>query len=166
MNTCASSSYPSPATTVTALGGKTLDELSAILSEDLSHLFDDKGVDPNLYAKSVEFNDPITKYDSIQGYLFNIKFLKLFFRPEFYLLDMRKTGPAELTSRWAMVMYFPSFIKAFWSPVLKFTGESIYEFDQEGKIKSHIDTWDSVCAMHTYSSSPLSTRPHLKHALL
>jgi hypothetical protein len=44
-------------------------------------------------------------------YLFNIGFLKAFFNPEFYLLDLRRTGPWELTSRWAMVMYFPSLVK-------------------------------------------------------
>lgn len=65
-----SSTGPSSSSTALLLGGKTLDDLSRILSADLSHLFDDKGVDPSLYAAAVEFRDPITKYDSVDGCAF------------------------------------------------------------------------------------------------
>lgn len=49
----------------------------------------------------VVFEDPITYYSSIQGYLFNIAFLKKVFQPTFVLHDVRRTGPLELTTRWA-----------------------------------------------------------------
>lgn len=55
------------------------------LYEDLPHLFDDQGIDRTAYDESVKFRDPITKYDSISGYLFNIALLKNLFRPEFFL---------------------------------------------------------------------------------
>jgi hypothetical protein len=46
------------------------------LREDLSHLFDDRGIDASAYDSVVEFRDPITNYSSLQGYLFNIQMLR------------------------------------------------------------------------------------------
>lgn len=77
----------------------------------------------------MNFRDPITKYSSIGGYLFNISFLKTAFRPEFYLYDIRQTGPSELTSRWCMRMFPPSPLPTLWRPTMTFTGESIYGID-------------------------------------
>ena len=62
-----------------------VDKLVGFLYEDLPHLFDDQGIDPTAYDESVKFRDPITKHDSIAGYLFNISLLKNVFRPEFFL---------------------------------------------------------------------------------
>ncbi|KAI8464718.1 MAG: SOUL-domain-containing protein [Monoraphidium minutum] len=119
------------------------------LKEDLSHLFDDKGVDPDGYDTRVEFLDPITKYSSVQGYLFNIKFLKLAFTPQFTLHDLRVTGSSEITTRWTMVMRFNPAralgLAKFWDPEITFTGTSRYGFNPaNGKINRHIDTWDSI----------------------
>ena len=55
------------------------------LYDDLPHLFDDQGIDRTAYDEQVMFRDPITKHDSISGYLFNISLLKLLFRPDFFL---------------------------------------------------------------------------------
>lgn len=38
-----------------------------ILREDLTHLFDDKGIDESLYDERVVFEDPITSYGSVKG---------------------------------------------------------------------------------------------------
>jgi len=46
------------------------------LKNDLAHLFDNRGIDANMYDERVEFRDPITQYDSIGGYMFNIQMLK------------------------------------------------------------------------------------------
>lgn len=46
------------------------------MREDLSHLFDGKGIDASAYDDVVEFRDPITNYNSLSGYLFNIQMLK------------------------------------------------------------------------------------------
>eukprot|EP00983_Pelagomonas_calceolata_P012734 407557-Pelagomonas_calceolata.AAC.2 len=46
------------------------------LKEDLKHLFDGKGIDASAYDDVVEFRDPITNYNSLSGYLFNIQMLK------------------------------------------------------------------------------------------
>ncbi|KNA02793.1 hypothetical protein SOVF_215320, partial [Spinacia oleracea] len=55
------------------------------LYEDLPHLFDDQGIDRTAYDKRVMFRDPITKHDTISGYLLNIVLLKQLFRPDFQL---------------------------------------------------------------------------------
>ena len=39
----------------------------AFLREELPHLFDDRGIDASKYDERVQFEDPITKYSSIQG---------------------------------------------------------------------------------------------------
>jgi hypothetical protein len=48
-----------------------------------------QGIDPDSYAPVVDFRDPITRYTSIQGYLFNIQFLRRAFDPLFVLHDLR-----------------------------------------------------------------------------
>ncbi|KAK9697767.1 hypothetical protein RND81_08G060100 [Saponaria officinalis] len=60
-------------------------KLVEFLYEDLPHLFDDQGINQTAYDERVRFRDPITKHDTISGYLFNISFLKLIFRPHFLL---------------------------------------------------------------------------------
>jgi hypothetical protein len=37
------------------------------LKEDLTHLFDDQGIDPSQYDDVVEFRDPITSYNDARG---------------------------------------------------------------------------------------------------
>ena len=62
-----------------------VERLVDFLYEDLPHLFDDQGIDRTAYDEQVKFRDPITKHDSISGYLFNIALLKNIFRPQFFL---------------------------------------------------------------------------------
>ena len=60
-------------------------QLVEFLYDDLPHLFDDQGIDTSAYDERVIFRDPITKHDSLSGYLFNISLLKTLFRPLFQL---------------------------------------------------------------------------------
>ena len=46
-----------------------MQDMIAFLREDLLHLFDEVGIDASKYDDRVEFEDPITKYDSIKGEL-------------------------------------------------------------------------------------------------
>ena len=62
-----------------------VERLVGFLYDDLPHLFDDQGIDRTAYDEVVKFRDPITKHDTISGYLFNITLLKTLFRPEFQL---------------------------------------------------------------------------------
>jgi hypothetical protein len=44
-----------------------MQEKMDFLREDLTHLFDDQGIDQSAYDDVVEFIDPITKYGSAKG---------------------------------------------------------------------------------------------------
>ncbi|KAK8949002.1 hypothetical protein KSP39_PZI006006 [Platanthera zijinensis] len=46
-----------------------------------------------MYDFAIRFHDPITKYDNIDGYLFNIRLLKLLFSPDLQLYHMLKVMP-------------------------------------------------------------------------
>eukprot|EP00262_Sarcandra_glabra_P015723 TRINITY_DN490_c1_g1_i2.p1 TRINITY_DN490_c1_g1~~TRINITY_DN490_c1_g1_i2.p1 ORF type:complete len:260 (-),score=22.64 TRINITY_DN490_c1_g1_i2:572-1351(-) len=112
------------------------------LYKDLPHLFDEQGIDRTMYDERVKFRDPITKHDTIGGYLFNIGLLKLIFRPDFQLHNVKQTGPYEITTRWTMVMRF---LPLPWKPELVFTGISIMGINPNTqKFCSHLDVWDSI----------------------
>ncbi|TYK11984.1 SOUL heme-binding family protein isoform 1 [Cucumis melo var. makuwa] len=126
------------------------------LYEDLSHLFDEQGIDRTAYDEQVRFRDPITKHDTISGYLFNISLLREIFRPEFFLHWVKQVlffanflnvmnplqRPYEITTRWTMIMKFALLP---WKPELIFTGTSIMGINPEtGKFCSHVDLWDSI----------------------
>jgi len=127
------------------LTGETLQKLKQDLTEDLSHLFDDVGIDPKLYAEDVVFTDPLSKYESFTGYNFNIQMLKNVFKPKYTMHSIEKTNDFEITTRWTMKMYLPSF-PFLWNPELTFTGRSIMEMDRRfpHKCVKHVDTWDSI----------------------
>lgn len=67
-----------------------VERLVDFLYEDLPHLFDDQGIDRTAYDERVKFRDPISKHDTVSGYLFNIAMLKLLFRPHFQLHWVKK----------------------------------------------------------------------------
>ncbi|KAG9149136.1 hypothetical protein Leryth_010723 [Lithospermum erythrorhizon] len=95
-------------------------------------------IGPHMYLE----RDPITKHDTISGYLFNIAMLKRLFRPDFQLHWVKQTGPYELTTRWTMVM---TFMLLPWKPELIFTGTSEMGVNPEtNKFCSHVDYWDSI----------------------
>ncbi|KAL6753919.1 SOUL heme-binding protein-domain-containing protein [Haematococcus lacustris] len=126
-----------------------LEERMAFLRADLPHLFDNQGIDASAYDSVVDFRDPITRYTSLQGYLFNIAFLKRVFQPTFQLHDIRPAGDSAVISRWTMAMDFlPARLlptERWWAPQLIFTGTSTYHFNpRNAKIDKHIDTWDSI----------------------
>ncbi|GJP54920.1 hypothetical protein CLOM_g13933 [Closterium sp. NIES-68] len=94
------------------------------------------------FADKVEFEDPITRYDTLAGYLFNIQMLRYLFHPVFILQDTYQSGPAEITTRWTMKMYFWLLP---WRPEVVFTGLSIYGIDPRSQLfVSHRDVWDSI----------------------
>lgn len=141
---------------VTRQPDHTMSDLIEFLKEDLTHLFDEQGIDQSKYDPKVVFEDPITKHTSLQGYLFNIAFLRTVFAPNFTLLDIKKTAPFEITTRWSMLMY-PTFIRVpaiqkIWNPSLAFTGTSIMKVDpQTGLFISHKDTWDAIQNQNFFS---------------
>ncbi|XP_057968800.1 uncharacterized protein LOC131158159 isoform X3 [Malania oleifera] len=120
--------------------------LVGFLYEDLPHLFDDQGIDRTAYDERVKFRDPITKHDTISGYLFNIALLRKIFGPDFQLHWVKQVWfvhwPYEITTRWTMVMRF---ILLPWKPELVFTGTSVMGINPDTeKFCSHVDFWDSI----------------------
>ncbi|GLT28945.1 hypothetical protein SLA2020_038450 [Shorea laevis] len=119
-----------------------MEGLVGFLYDDLPHLFDEQGIDRTAYDERVLFRDPITKHDTISGYLFNIALLKVLFRPQFHLHWVKQTGPYKITTRWTMIM---KFILLPWKPELVFTGTSVMGVNpKNGKFCSHVDYWDSI----------------------
>lgn len=51
------------------------------------------------YSDDMKFQDPLSKFGNLQGYLFNISALGSLFRPNLVLNDVRRTGdvtPADM----------------------------------------------------------------------
>ncbi|KAG6552097.1 hypothetical protein Mapa_006406 [Marchantia paleacea] len=125
-----------------AMDSPKMKELMAFLEKDLPHLFDEQGIDKSMYDEKVDFVDPITKYNSLGGYLFNIQMLRRLFEPIFELHSLKQTGPTEITTRWTMTMT-PVLLP--WRPQLIFTGTSVMTVNPEtGRFNSHVDFWDSI----------------------
>ena len=126
----------------------------AFLEADLPHLFDGVGIDAAAYAPAVAFTDPITRYSSLAGYLFNIAALKRVFSPSFTLLGARQTGPRQVTTRWAMEMVAAPLkpLLGARAPALAFTGTSVMGFDTAGRVASHADTWDAITNQAYFSA--------------
>ncbi|XP_071689298.1 uncharacterized protein [Rutidosis leptorrhynchoides] len=112
------------------------------LHEDLPHVFDDRGLDWTAYEKDIKFQDPVTKHDNINGYLFYISMLKLLFSSILHIHWIKQTGTYEITTRWTAEMKYQGLP---WKPLLVVTGTSVMVINPEnGKFCSHVDYWDSV----------------------
>nr|XP_043626077.1 uncharacterized protein LOC122597564 [Erigeron canadensis] len=120
-----------------------VERLMNILHQDLLHVFDDDHIfDLMVYDKNIKFQDPITKFDNIIGYLFYIDMLKLVFTPNVHIHWIKQTGSYEITTRWAVEMTI-SFLP--WKPSLVITGTSVIGINPtNGKFCSHVDYWDSI----------------------
>jgi hypothetical protein len=136
----AASADPSP-TAASKLEGAAAEAYMATLAEDLTHLFDDRGIDRSLYEPTVRFEDPLTKYDDIEGYLFNIAMLRRVFDPTYTMHAIALTGDWEVSTRWTMDMSLP----LPWRPSLTFTGTSVMGIDPATmRVATHFDTWDAI----------------------
>ncbi|GBG83837.1 hypothetical protein CBR_g37636 [Chara braunii] len=126
-----------------------VEELIEFLKEDSKHLFDDQGIDRSRYEESISFVDPITRYSSLSGYLFNIAVLRRLFNPDLVVLGFGQTDEWEITARWTMKM---TFALLPWRPVVVFTGRSIYNINPvSGKFCGHRDVWDSISNQEYFS---------------
>ena len=126
------------------LEGEALESYTKKMAEDLTHLFDETGIDRELYESDVSFEDPLTKYDNIDGYLFNINMLKNVFTPVYTMHTIEQTGDWELSTRWTMEMNLPP-VPFVWRPKLTFTGTSVMGINPATmKVRTHFDTWDAI----------------------
>lgn len=140
----AAASSSSTSSSPARLEGEALEAYMARMAEDLTHLFDEQGIDRDLYESDVSFEDPLTKYDNIDGYLFNIGMLKNVFTPTYTMHAIEQTGDWELSTRWTMEMNLPEF-PFVWRPKLTFTGTSVMGINPATmKVRTHFDTWDAI----------------------
>jgi hypothetical protein len=144
-----------------------MEEMQQFLWKDLVHLFDEQGIDKSMYDQKVEFRDPITKYDSLNGYLTNIAVLRTIFRPIFDLHSVKQVRSVVFLLLFSVglpscydlkndlggfesVQTGPyeittrwtmtmNFWIVLWQPQLIFTGVSIMRVNPEtGKFNAHI----------------------------
>lgn len=81
-----------------------VNQLVDFLYEDLCHLFDEQGIDRTAYDEQVKFRDPITKHDTISGYLFNISLLRELFRPQFFLHWVKQVRFASISLNYETIV--------------------------------------------------------------
>lgn len=75
-----------------------MEEMQEFLKKDLVHLFDEQGIDKTMYDPKVEFRDPVTNYDTLEGYLFNIGMLRALFQPIFELHTVKQVSETHFVS--------------------------------------------------------------------
>lgn len=137
---------------------KMMEDMKAFLQVDLENLFNERGIDKSKYQEEMEFEDPITSYSTLSGYLLNIQMLRYVFNPQFQLHSVERTGKFELTTRWTMKMeFFGKFLPSqVWRPEMAWTGVSIMEVNPEtGKFCKHVDKWDSIADNSYFSTEGL-----------
>ncbi|KAG1660083.1 hypothetical protein FOA52_011149 [Chlamydomonas sp. UWO 241] len=119
-----------------------MEEARSFLEQDLVKIFASGEPTRARYSPTIRFEDPITSYNDLDGYTFNMKLLKSLFNIDFKLHSMEVTGDDAVTARWTMNMemwLLP------WKPNLLFTGRTFYKVDlPSGLITSHIDVWDAL----------------------
>jgi hypothetical protein len=76
-----------------------IQETRNFLEQDLQKLFDTGNITEPRYAKNIVFEDPITQYSNLEGYLFMIRALRTAFNIKFDLHSMEVAGPEELVAR-------------------------------------------------------------------
>jgi hypothetical protein len=78
----------------------------------------------------------------VDALVFNIRLLRTAFDIKFNLQDVAPNGPAEVRTRWSMIMK-SRFVP--WQPKLVFTGHSYYGVSTTtGQLTSQRDVWDAV----------------------
>ncbi|GFR45973.1 hypothetical protein Agub_g7445 [Astrephomene gubernaculifera] len=119
-----------------------MQDTCSFLASDLKLLFEKGEITESRYASNIAFEDPISKYDSRDGYVFNIRLLRTLFDIAFDLHSIAVTGPDCITARWTMHMR-PGLLP--WRPNLTITGRTVYRVDpRSGVILSHTDYWDAL----------------------
>lgn len=89
-----------------------MEEMQEFLRKDLVHLFDEQGIDKTMYDEKVEFRDPITNYDTLDGYLFNIGMLRALFHPIFELHSVKQVGWSFFFIELPALEFFPGILSS------------------------------------------------------
>lgn len=101
------------------------------------------------YSTSVTFDDPLNSLSGLKAYRDNVDMLAgrtafggvLFSDAAINLHDVRELDSGQLQTRWTLRVCFSALP---WAPTARFTGISLYDLDEENKIRGQTDYWDSI----------------------
>ncbi|MGB7085398.1 MAG: DUF2358 domain-containing protein [Phormidesmis sp.] len=93
----------------------------------------------SLYAKDVQFKDPLNEFEGVDRYQQMIGFLSRFFsNVQMDLHEIQQVDPTLITMRWTLNMTAP----LPWSPRLAIPGHTELGLNESGLISSHVDYWE------------------------
>ncbi|KAG2493405.1 hypothetical protein HYH03_008531 [Edaphochlamys debaryana] len=119
-----------------------MSDTASFLAQDLKMLFEKGQITETRYSPAIKFEDPITKYDTRDGYLLNIRLLRSLFNIAFELHTIGVSSVDTVTATWTMEMVFWLLP---WKPTLTLTGRTVYGVDpRTGIVLSHVDYWDAL----------------------
>ncbi|KAK9824687.1 hypothetical protein WJX72_012392 [[Myrmecia] bisecta] len=119
-----------------------LEETQQFLEAELQRIFSSGQITRERYMSSFTFEDPVSRYGDLNGFMTNIRLLRTLFDIRFDLHKSAINKPMEIVTRWTMTMKVKA---APWRPALTFTGRSYYGVNlSTGKLTYQKDMWDAV----------------------
>ena len=110
-------------------------DIIQILKEDYKRFPVDQTY--SIYAEDVYFQDPLNRFNGVEGYKKMIGFInRWFISPTMDLQDIRRTG-ATIKTEWTLSWNTP----LPWKPRIAIPGWSELRLNSGGLIVSHIDYW-------------------------
>ena len=119
-----------------------VEQVIATLKHDLPTLFE-KDISYALYSKDIYFQDPVNTFK----YKFNYRIIfwtlrfhaRLFFSEIYFdVHEVEQSAEDTILAKWTV----RGVLRVPWKAKLFFNGYSTYQFNLDGLIYQHIDTWD------------------------
>ncbi|GLI71638.1 hypothetical protein VaNZ11_016912 [Volvox africanus] len=119
-----------------------MQDACSFLASDLKMLYEKGDITESRYSPNIAFEDPISKFNSRDEYVFIIRLLRTLFNMTFDLHSIAVTGSETVTASWTMEMVFWLMP---WRPNITITGRTVYKVDpRTGIVLSHTDYWDAL----------------------
>ncbi|GIL55315.1 hypothetical protein Vafri_10867 [Volvox africanus] len=119
-----------------------MQDTCSFLASDLKMLFEKGEITESRYSPKIAFEDPISKFNSRDEYVFITRLLRTLFNMTFDLHSIAVTGSETVTASWTMEMVF---WLVPWRPNITITGRTVYKVDpRTGIVLSHTDYWDAL----------------------
>lgn len=92
-----------------------------------------------LYAEDVFFQDPLNRFRGVGRYQDMVGFMARWFQqPRLELHELNVQSDQAFKTRWTLSWVAP----LPWKPPMAISGQTEYRLNEDGKIASHIDSWD------------------------
>jgi len=123
------------------------EDLKEVLKREYTTLFDP--FERQYYTPEVSFTDPMTSFTGMDKYQGNVDMLAgrtglgklLFSDAAIIMFNVEDMGERGLRTRW-MLRLCAKILP--WKPMARFTGVSEYKLDEDCKVVSQQDYWDSI----------------------